>query len=194
MSVSSIFASAANSTDPLSALYAPSTTTAAAAVSSGTSGTTPATGPAAATSISSGASLLAQLQQLSLSNPAAFKKATADIAARLQTDATQTGGSQGQALTSLAAKFQQASQTGDLSSLKPSSAHHSGHHHGGGGHAASAAAAYQATTDSTTATAAPSLQSQLSTALSQALTQDAGTSGALTAQNDLARPVTAFAA
>lgn len=190
MSVSSIFSSAASSTDPLSALYAPSTTTASAAVSS----STPlATGAASSTSISSGASLLAQLQQLSFSNPAAFQKATADIATQLQTDAQQTGGSQGQALTSLAAKFQQASQTGDLSPLKPAHAHHGGHHHGGGS-AASAAAAYQNTTDSTTATAATSLQSQLSTAVSQALTQDAGTQGALTAQNDLARPISSLAA
>ena len=187
MSVSSLFSPAANSADPLSAPYAPSTTTASAAVSSST------TGAASSTSISSGASLLAQLQQLSLSNPAAFKKATADIATQLQTDAQQTGGSQGQALTSLAAKFQQASQTGDLSPLKPAQAHHGGHHHGGGS-TASAAAAYQDTTNSTTATATTSLQSQLSTAVSQALTQDAGTQGALTAQNDLARPVTSLAA
>ncbi len=192
MSVSSLFSSAANSTDPLSALYAPSTTTASAAVSPGTAGTAQATGAASSTSISGGASLLAQLQQLSLSNPAAFKKATADIAAQLQADATQAGGSQGQALTSLATKFQQASQTGDLSSLKPAHSHHGGHHHGGGS-AASAAAAYQATTDSTTAGATTSLQSQISTALSQALTQDAGTQRALTAQSDLARPVTSLA-
>ncbi len=194
MSVSSLFSTAASSTDPLSALYAPSTTTASAAVSSSTTGTSQTTGAASSTSISSGASLLAQIQQLSFSNPAAFKKATADIAAQLQADARLTGGSQGQVLTSLAAKFQQASQTGDLSSLKPAHAHHGGHHHGGGGSAASAAAAYQATTDSTTATATTSLQSQLSTALSQALTQDAGTQGVLTAQNDLARPVTSLLA
>ncbi len=171
MSVSSIFSTAGNSTDPLSALYAPSTTTASAAVSSSTTGTAQISGAAASTSISSSASLLAQLQQLSLSNPTAFKKATADIATQLQADATQTGGSQGQALTSLAAKFQQASQTGDLSSLKP--AHHGGHHHGGGSSAASAAAAYQATTDSTTSPAA-SLPAQITDAISTALTQDGG--------------------
>lgn len=176
MSVSSIFSPAANSTDPLSALYAPSTTTASAAVSSSTTGTTLAAGAASSTSISSGASLLAQLQQLSLSNPAAFKKATADIAARLRTDAQQDGDSQGQALTSLAAKFQQASQTGDLSSLKPAHAHHGGHHHGGGS-AASAAAAYAQNSTSGTTTAT-SLQSQITDAISAALTQDAGTTAA----------------
>lgn len=191
MSVSSIFSNAVSSTDPLSALYAPSTTTASAAVSSSAAGASQTIGAASSTSISGGASLLAQLQQLSLSDPAAFKKATADIATQLQTDAQQTGGSQGQALTSLAAKFQQASQTGDLSSLKPAHAHHGGHHHSGS--AASAAAAYQATTDSTTATATTSLPAQLSTALSQALTQNAGTTGTVTAQNDLARPVTSLA-
>ena len=193
MSVSSLFSSATSATDPLSALYAPSTTAASAAVSSSTTSTAQTTGAASSTSISGGASLLAQLQQLSFSNPAAFKKATADIAAQLQTDAQQTGGSQGQALSSLAAKFQQASQTGNLSSLKPSSAHHGGHHHGGGSTAASAAAAYQSTTDSVTDTAVAGLPTQLSTTLSQALTQDAGTRGVLTAQNDLARPVTSLA-
>lgn len=192
MSVSSLFSNAASSTDPLSALYAPSTTTASAAVSA-SAGTSQTTGAASSTSISSGASLLAQLQQLSFSNPAAFKKATVDIATQLQTDARLTGGSQGQALTSLAAKFQQASQTGDLSPLKPAHTHHGGHHHSGGS-AASAAAAYQDTTDSITATTTTSLPAQLSTAVSQALTQDAGTLGALPTQNDLARPITLLAA
>ncbi len=176
MSVSSIFSSAASSTDPLSALYAPSTTTASAAVSSSTTQTA---GAAASTSISSGASLLAQLQQLSLSNPAAFKKATADIAAQIQTDASAAGGSQGQALTSLAAKFQQASETGDLSSLKPAHAHHGGHHSGGSSSAASAAAAYQQNSDSSTPTT--SLPTQISDAISAALTQDAGATTAAAA-------------
>lgn len=169
MSVS-LFSNSVSTPDPLNALYAPGTTAAATGVSS--SAASPLTAAASSASISSGASLLSQLQQLSFSNPAAFKKATADIAAQLQTDATQTGGSQGQALTSLAAKFQQASQTGDLPALKPAHAHHGGHHHGGGS-AASAALAYQQNGASGT-TSDTSLQSQITDAISTALTQDAG--------------------
>ena len=169
MSVSSIFTSA-GAADPLSALYAPSTTAPAAEAASSSSASA-LTSAASATSVSGSGSLLSQLQQLSFSNPAAFKEATAAIATQLQSDAQQTGGSAGQSLSSLAAKFQQASQTGDLSALKPAHAHHGGHHHSGGGQAASAAAAYQDTSDSTSA-ASSSVQSQISSILSQALTQD----------------------
>ena len=192
MSVSSIFSNAITPTDPLSA-FAPSTP----ATQSSSGGTSSLTAAASATSVSGNAALLSRLQQLSFSSPAAFKTATAGIATQLQTDATQTdatqtGGSQGQALSSLAAKFQQASQTGELPSL-PAHAHHGGHHHGGGS-AASAAAAYQDATDSTAATASASLPSQLSTALSQALTQDTGIqSGTLIAQSNLAKPVASLA-
>ncbi len=188
MSVSSIFNNV-SSTDQLSALSTPG-----AAASGASSGTSVLTSAASATSVSSDASLLSQLQQLSFTNPAAFKTATANIATQLQADAQQAGGSQGQALSSLAAKFQQASQTGSLTPLTPTHSRHGGHHHGGGSSAASAASAYQDTTDSNTAAAPTSLQSQLSTALSQALTEDAGTQATLTAQNDLARPITSLAA
>jgi hypothetical protein len=184
MSVSSLFSSASSSTDPLSALYAPSTT---AAPTSGTSSSTSLlTSAASSASVSGSASLLSQLQQLSFSNPAAFKTATADIATQLQAEAQQTSGSQGQALSSLAAKFQQASQTGDLSSLQSSHAHHGGHHHHGGGSPASAAAAYQdnsgpfgAAIGSTAA--GSSVQSQVSDIISQALTQDTGTTETIAA-------------
>jgi hypothetical protein len=180
MSVSSLFSSASSSPDPLSALYAPSTT---AAPTSGTSSssTSPLTSAASSASVSGSASLLAQLQQLSFSNPAAFKTATADIATQLQADAQQTGGSQGQALSSLAAKFQQASQTGDLSPLHSAHAHHGGHHHHGGGSTASAAA-YQDNSDpfgAGSAAAGSSVQSQVSDIISQALTQDTGTPAAI---------------
>ena len=183
MSVSSIFSNAGSSTNPLSALYAPGPTATAA---SGASGSTSAltssalTSAASATSLSGSGSLLSQLQQLSFSNPAAFKAATADIATQLQSDAQQTGGSQGQALSSLAAKFQSASQTGDLSSLKPAQAHHTGHHRGGGA-ATSAASAYQGNTDAFGAATGSSIadgssvQSQASDIISQALTQTSGT-------------------
>ena len=175
MSVSSIFTSA-STTDPLSALYPPSTTTAAADTAS--SGSASAlTSAASSTSVSGSGSLLSQLQQLSFSNPTAFKEATAQIATQLQSDAQQTGGSAGQALSSLAAKFQQASQTGNLSALKPVHAHHGGHRHGGVSPAASAAAAYQDNSNSA-GTASGSTQSQISSILSQALTQDSSSTAA----------------
>ncbi len=183
MSVSSIFSNAGSSTDPLSALYAPGLT---ATPASGASGSTSAVtssalaSAASATSLSGSGSLLSQLQQLS-SNPAAFKAATADIATQLQTDAQQTGGSQGQALSSLAAKFQSASQTGDLSSLNPAQAHHAGHHHRGGGAAASAASAYQGNTDAFGAATGSGVQSQVSDIISQALTQTSGAPAAIAA-------------
>lgn len=185
MSVSSLFSSASSSPDPLSALYAPSTT-AAPTSSTSSSSASPLISAASSTSVSSSASLLAQLQQLSFSNPAAFKTATADIATQLQADAQQTGGSQGQALSSLAANFQQASQTGDLSSLQSAHAHHGGHHHHGGGSTASAAAAYQDNSDpfgaATGSTAAgSSIQSQVSGIISQALTQGTSTPAATAA-------------
>ena len=110
LSISSIFASSA--TDPLSSLYAPTTTDSTASVTSTPdSGSTSSVASAAtSTSVSDGAKLLKQLQDLQKSDPAEFKKVTADIAAQLQTAAQQAGGSQGNALTSLASKFLQASQ------------------------------------------------------------------------------------
>ena len=77
MSVSSIFTSA-GAADPLSALYAPSTTpSTSSADAASSSGASALTSAASATSVSGSGSLLSQLQQLSFSNPAAFKEATA---------------------------------------------------------------------------------------------------------------------
>ena len=193
MSISSIFSNSA--TDPLSQLYAPTS----AASTTGVTSTQDPDGDgsassvsAAATSISGGAKLLKQLQDLQKSDPAEFKKVTADIAAQLQTAAQQEGGSQGAALTSLANKFSQASQTGDLSALQ------SGHHHGGHHHAASdsstssatsaAIAAYQQAggqsdplTSAQSTGAGTSLRAQVSGIISQVLTTDLGNTTASTA-------------
>lgn len=165
MSVSSIFSS---SSDTLAQLYTPasatdtsslfaltglspaisSSTTASSAIAS-----TSTSGTASSTSVSSQAKLLSQLQSLQTSNPAEFQKVTADISTQLQAAARQAGGSQGQALSSLATKFQQASQTGSLTPLQGlttqsgTSVH--GHRHGGGHHHGGASAA---STNSTTDT------------------------------------------
>lgn len=141
MSVSSIFGNTPSASNPLSQIFAPvqpsATTSITPAADTDSTGSSPSslTSAAASTSISDGAKLLHQLQQLAQSDPAEFKKVTADIATQLQTAAQQTGGSEGQALSRIAAKFQQAAQTGNLSSLQPK------HHHGG--HHASASAAYK---------------------------------------------------
>ena len=184
MSISSIFSSSA--TDPLSSLYAPTSTTSATATQDADS--TAATSAATSTSVSNGAKLLKQLQDLQKSDPAEFKKVTADIAAQLTAAAQTAGGSEGGALTSLASKFTQASQTGTLTPLQ------SGHHHGGHHHAAassdsstsatsspssavsSAIAAYQqASGQSSPLTgAATDLRSQVSGIISQVLTTDLG--------------------
>lgn len=79
--------------------------------------------------ISSFASAMSALQQLSQSDPAQFQEVTGQIASALQADAAKATGSQAQFLTGLADKFQQASQTGSMASLEPASPRAEGHHH-----------------------------------------------------------------
>jgi len=169
MSVSSVYSNAGN-TDPLSQLYAP-TSPASTTGATATTGTGSGAG-SASTSVSDKAKLLQQLQPLSQSNPAEFKQVTADIATQLQAQAKQEGGQQGQALSNLASKFQQASQTGSLSALHPK--HH--HHHGGGASAASKASdAYQQSSGQ-------GASSQISSIISQVLSQDTGGAATSTAR------------
>ena len=114
------------------------------------------------------------LKQLSTQNPAEFKKITAEISQQLTTQAQNTSDpTQAAQLKAIAGRFNQASQTGDFSSLLPPQStggtHHGGHHHHGGYEA-------PASTDSTTSTTstssilssifsqvAPELQSALGT-------------------------------
>jgi hypothetical protein len=185
MSLNSIYSSL-SSTDPLSQLYSQNSTSSTSS-SDSTSGSS-STGSSSSTSVSSQAKLFQQLQQLEQTNPAEFKKVTADIASELQTQGQQEGGSQGQALTNLAAQFQQASQTGSLTPLEH-------HHHGGGGSAGSASdasssstsSASDGTASSTSSAAAAaaaayqeysgqSASSQVSAIISQVLNQDLGSS------------------
>lgn len=89
---------------------------------------------------SQSASLFRQLQQLQTSNPAEFKQVLSDAATKFQTAAKQTSDStQASFLSSLAAQFQQAANSGDISGLKPPAsaggtygAHHHRHHHNAG--------------------------------------------------------------
>jgi hypothetical protein len=72
------------------------------------------------TQLSGLAQTMSQLQKLEQSNPVKAKKILTDIADKLQAQAAQVGGAEGQQLSALASKFQQAASTGDLSSLQPS--------------------------------------------------------------------------
>jgi hypothetical protein len=87
---------------------------------SGAQGSSDAT-PAVSTEVSGMASLMSQLQQLSQTDPSQFKQVTGEISEQLKASGN----------TSLADRFAQASQSGDISALqppKPHGAHHHGHH------------------------------------------------------------------
>jgi hypothetical protein len=102
-----------------------------------------------------------ELQQLSTQNPAEFKTITAEISQKLDTQAQNSSDpTQAAQLKAIAARFDQASQTGDFSSLLPAQSgttaaggkHHGGHHHHG---------SYEppASTDATTTTTSSVLSS-----------------------------------
>ena len=102
-----------------------------------------------------------------------------DIADKLQAAAQKDGGRQGQELSNLASKFQQAAQTGDLSALRPAH-HHHGHHHPG-------AVSYQQASDQTPPTHTPGngqggspatdLRSQVLDIIGQVISQNLGSVG-----------------
>lgn len=81
--------------------------------------------------------LFGQLASLAQSDPADFKQVAGEISQKLSTAASQATGDQAKFLTSMADKFGQAAQTGDMSALKPPGAegtagaqgHHHHHHH-----------------------------------------------------------------
>lgn len=82
--------------------------------------------------------LLSNLQDLATSNPAKYKKETAQIAARLNDAASNATGDESSFFKDLASQFQQASDTGDASALAPK--HHAHLSHAGGGSSSSSAA------------------------------------------------------
>ena len=84
--------------------------------------------------LSSLGQFFSELKQLSTQNPTEFKKITAEIAQKLDTQAQSTNDpTQAAQLKAIASRFDQASQTGDFSSLLPPQSaagkHHGGHHH-----------------------------------------------------------------
>ena len=90
--------------------------------------------PTDSSAISSFANLMSELQQLQQNDPTKFKAVMADIASTLKTDAQNATGSHASALNNLAAKFDQAAQTGQMPNLQPqgqqgAGGHHHHHHH-----------------------------------------------------------------
>jgi hypothetical protein len=132
MDVSSI--SATNPTPFISSVVA--TQTAAPASTSSIDGS------ASSPNLSKMGSLMSKLQDLEQTDPAKAKSVLAKISQDLKAQADKTGDTK---LSALADKFDQASQSGDLSGLKPKGA--GGHHHGGGGHHKTAAYAQQQDSD-----------------------------------------------
>ena len=63
--------------------------------------------------------VMSKLAQLKESDPEKFKQLTAEISQKLKDTASQTTGREADFLNTLADKFQQASDTGDLSVLQP---------------------------------------------------------------------------
>jgi len=68
------------------------------------------------------AKLMKELSDLAQNDPAAFKAVAEQISEKLKEAASSAQGGQADFLNDLADKFAQAAQTGDLSSLRPSSA------------------------------------------------------------------------
>jgi hypothetical protein len=85
--------------------------------------------PTDSSAISSFANLMSELQQLQQNDPTKFKAVMADIASTLKTDAQNATGSQASALNNLAAKFDQAAQTGQMPNLQPQGQQGAGGHH-----------------------------------------------------------------
>ena len=129
-SVSSVNSNSVTYTPPLASVA--SSTSASASASASSSG--------ASAQLSGFGQLMSQLQSLEQSNPSQAQQVLSTIADKLNSEAQSAGGTQGQHLSALAQKFEQASQTGDLSGLKPPTAPTaaqsgvSGHHHGGHHH------------------------------------------------------------
>jgi hypothetical protein len=88
--------------------------------------------------LSSLGEFFSELKQLSIQNPVEFKKIATEIAQKLDTQAQHPSDTtQATELKAIASRFDEASKTGDFSSLVPQSdgttptgsKHHGGHHH-----------------------------------------------------------------
>ncbi len=87
--------------------------------------------PEADPQVSERGKVLQELNDLQKSDPAKFKQVTEEISQKLRDAANSASGGQATSLKTLADKFAQASQSGDMSALQPAGAHggHGGHHH-----------------------------------------------------------------
>ncbi|HEX4608017.1 MAG TPA: hypothetical protein VH092_07420 [Urbifossiella sp.] len=110
---------------------------------SATDGTGSSSSTGDSSQLSGPAKLFSELKELASSDPTKFKQVASDIASKLKdaagesstdgTSSTSGSGSGNSPLADLAAKFQQAADTGDVSVLQPSGGGHGhGHAHGAG--------------------------------------------------------------
>lgn len=105
--------------------------TTSASSSSGSTGVASTGGDT--TQVSGPGQLLAKLKQLQQTDPAKFKQVMTNLTDALKKDAQNATDPKDQKfLNDLAAKFDAAGQSGDLSSLAPQGAHHGHHHHHAG--------------------------------------------------------------
>ncbi len=93
--------------------------TSASSTSSTSSTSGEAEAAAAPANVSKMGEAMKQLQQLQQSDPTKFKAVAAKISGELKEEARSATGNKAQLLTDLASKFESASQSGDMSSLKP---------------------------------------------------------------------------
>ena len=113
-----------------------------------------ATGSAVSVDLSKPGQLFSQLQNLAQTDPAKFKEVTAEIASQLKNAASSHTGKQADFLNALAGRFDAASQSGNVSDLKPpqaqaqASGHHHHHQHAQGAGSAQSSSSSQAGSDS----------------------------------------------
>jgi hypothetical protein len=115
-----------------------------------------ATSSAVSVDLSKPGQLFSQLQNLAQTDPPKFKEVTAEIASQLKDAASTHTGKQADFLNALAGRFDAASQSGNVSDLKPpqaqaqaqASGHHHHHHHAQGAGSAQSSSSSQAGADS----------------------------------------------
>ncbi|MFO0745280.1 MAG: hypothetical protein U1F43_06315 [Myxococcota bacterium] len=102
-------------------------TTARASATNGTSRADCAPSGPPPSDVSGIGKAMAKLGELAKSDPAAFEKATADIAKKLEELAKSQSGDAATRISDLAKQFANASETGDMSALEPPSRPHHAH-------------------------------------------------------------------
>ncbi|MGD0836457.1 MAG: hypothetical protein ABSB49_07420 [Polyangia bacterium] len=133
--------------------------------------------PAASVNMSQSGQLWSELQSLAQTDPSEFKQVTASIASQLTNAASSLTGSQAGFVTSLAQRFEAASQSGNMSDLAPptgseqgsgeAQGHHHHHHHG-----QDASGSTQASTSASSG--GDSLYQQIQSIISNALSSATG--------------------